>query len=89
MSDEGIVYVGKKKMGRYVSAIMTQLNMNGSVCVKARGRSQIGKAIEAAELTSHKHDTTIASIRTDTHTTENKDGEEYSVTAVSIDVLGE
>lgn len=86
MSDEGIVYVGKKSMGRYVSAIMTQIDMHGDVSVKARGRSQIGKAVEAAELSSNKHDTTIDSIETETHTTENEAGEEYSVTAVSIDV---
>ena len=51
--DTNIVYVGQKPLANYVTAVLTQLHMSGSVVIKARGRA-MSRAIDAAEVVRNK-----------------------------------
>ncbi len=54
MSEENIIYVGKKPTMNYVLAIVTQFNNNvEQITIKARGKA-ISKAVDIAEITKRK-----------------------------------
>ncbi len=54
MTEENIIYVGKKPTMNYVLAIVTQFNNNvDQITIKARGKA-ISKAVDIAEITKHK-----------------------------------
>lgn len=67
MTDENIVYIGDKEIGKYFVAVMTQLDKNDEVHVKGRGRSFIGKAVDVAELVRRDRGQEIADISTGTN----------------------
>jgi len=52
--NENIVYVGSKPVMTYVMAIITAMNDQDEVVVKARGRS-ISTAVDAAEVTRNRY----------------------------------
>lgn len=51
--DDGIVYVGKKPIGNYVQAIITQLSIKDEVKVMAKRMNTI-TAFESAEVIKRK-----------------------------------
>jgi len=54
VTEENIIYVGKKPTMNYVLAIVTQFNNNvDQITIKARGKA-ISKAVDIAEITRHK-----------------------------------
>ncbi len=54
VTEENIIYVGKKPTMNYVLAIVTQFNNNvDQITIKARGKA-ISKAVDIAEITKHK-----------------------------------
>ncbi|MFG1520045.1 MAG: DNA-binding protein Alba [Thermoplasmataceae archaeon] len=77
MSEENIIYVGKKPTMNYVLAIVTQFNNNiDHITVKARGKS-ISKAVDITEITRHKflHEVKYGKITLDTETIQGERGE--------------
>ena len=52
--NENTVYVGSKPVMTYVMAIITSLNDQDEVIVKARGRA-ISTAVDAAEVTRNRY----------------------------------
>ncbi|MEM0139433.1 MAG: DNA-binding protein Alba [Ferroplasma sp.] len=77
MSEENIIFVGKKPTMNYVLAVVTQFNNNNidRIVIKARGKA-ISKAVDIAEITKHKFVQTIhyESIKLDTETLEGENG---------------
>ncbi|OWP55929.1 MAG: DNA-binding protein Alba [Thermoplasmatales archaeon B_DKE] len=55
MTEENIIFVGKKPTMNYVLAVVTQFNSNNleKITIKARGKA-ISKAVDIAEITRHK-----------------------------------
>ena len=84
---EQIVYIGRKPILNYVTAIMTCFNRNpkpDKVIVKARGRS-ISAAVDAVEVTRHrflsdlKHEVTIG-----TEQMQSEEGGNRNVSTIEI-----
>ena len=77
MSEESIIFVGRKPTMNYVLAIVTQFNNSDikKIVIKARGKA-ISKAVDIAESTKHKFIQTAAyeSIKLDTETLEGENG---------------
>lgn len=87
MSEENIIFVGKKPTMNYVLAIVTQFNNSDMprIVIKARGKA-ISKAVDIAEITKHKFIQTAKyeSIKLDTETL---DGENGPSNVSSIEII--
>jgi DNA-binding protein len=87
MSEENIIFVGKKPTMNYVLAIVTQFNNSGidKIVIKARGKA-ISKAVDIAEITKHKFVQTARyeNIALDTETL---DGENGPSNVSSIEII--
>jgi len=87
MSEENIIFVGKKPTMNYVLAIVTQFNNSGidKIVIKARGKA-ISKAVDIAEITKHKFVQT-ARYENITLDTETLDGENGPSNVSSIEII--
>jgi len=54
--DENVVFVGDKEISKYVNAILLQTREFDESKVKARGRKNVGKAIDVAEIAKENHE---------------------------------
>ena len=84
MSEENVVYIGKKPVMAYVLAVITHFNMPDAkdVVLKARGMS-ITTAVDVAEITRRRFMNTL-SVDKITIGTEELTGEEGRPRAVSF-----
>ncbi len=77
MSEENVIFVGKKPTMNYVLAIVTQFNNSDidRIIIKARGKA-ISKAVDIAEITKHKFIQTAKyeNIKLDTETLDGENG---------------
>jgi DNA-binding protein len=77
MSEENVIFVGKKPTMNYVLAIVTQFNNSDidRIAIKARGKA-ISKAVDIAEITKRKFIQTAKyeSIELNTETLEGENG---------------
>lgn len=82
---ESVVYVGRKPVMAYVTAVMMQLNNNNKVTLKARGRS-ISRAVDVAEIVRKRfvQDAKITNIVTDTEQLTTEDNRLMNVSSISI-----
>ena len=81
---ENIVYVGSKPVMTYVMAIMTAMNDQDEVVVKARGRA-ISIAVDAAEVTRNRYLTGLKStVEIGTEAMETEDGGTRNVSTIAI-----
>jgi len=81
---ENIVYVGSKPVMTYVMAIMTAMNDQDEVVVKARGRA-ISTAVDAAEITRNRYLTGLEStVEIGTEEMEQEDGGTRNVSTIAI-----
>ncbi|GAH95126.1 unnamed protein product [marine sediment metagenome] len=81
---ENIVYVGSKPVMTYVMAIITAMNDQDEVVVKARGRS-ISTAVDAAEVTRNRYLNDLKStVEIGTEQMENEDGSPRNVSTIAI-----
>jgi len=84
MSEENVVYIGKKPVMAYVLAVITHFNMPDAkdVVLKARGMS-ITTAVDVAEITRRRFMTTLSVDKIEIGT-EELTGEEGRPRAVSF-----
>lgn len=90
MTDENVVFVGRKEVMRYVLAVITKFEQgNDEVVLKARGRA-ISRAVDTAEIVRNRFlpETDIQNIETDTDEVEDEKGTS-NVSAISIILEGE
>lgn len=89
--DNDFVLVGNKGFIAYIKSIELLMKRRNKkkIVLKARGRN-IGKAIDLAEASKNKFlkdlNISIENIQTTTETYE-KEGQEYSVSCISIDLI--
>jgi len=87
ITDENVIYVGKKPPMSYVLAVVTQFNGNGSkeVIIKARGRS-ISTAVDTAEIVRNRFVTNakIKDIIIGTESVTNEEGRDSNVSSIEI-----
>jgi DNA-binding protein len=87
ISDENVIYIGKKPPMSYVLAVVTQFNSNGSteVVLKARGRS-ISTAVDTAEIVRNRFVTNakIKDIKIGTESITNEEGRDSNVSSIEI-----
>ncbi len=86
MTDDNIIYIGKKPTMNYVLAVATQFNSGSDdVIVKARGRS-ISKAVDVAEIVRNRFITeaTVDNIQISTEVLEGEEGRTSNVSSIEI-----
>ncbi|HIE31824.1 MAG TPA: DNA-binding protein Alba [Methanosarcinales archaeon] len=86
MTDDTVVFVGKKGVMDYVMAIMAQFNKDaGDVVVKARGHA-ISRAVDAVEVTRNRYmkDIVVTNIEIGTDEMEGKRGDMVNVSWIEL-----
>ncbi|MGC1121893.1 MAG: DNA-binding protein Alba [Candidatus Methanofastidiosia archaeon] len=87
MTDEDVVYIGKKPVMSYVLAAVTQFNTGNSnkVVLKARGRA-ISKAVDVSEIVRNKfiQGLNLDDIKTGTEEVKREDGSVSNVSSIEI-----
>ncbi|MCW3991814.1 MAG: DNA-binding protein Alba [Candidatus Bathyarchaeota archaeon] len=85
MSDENVVYIGRKPVMNYCLAVLTSLQDNSRVALKARGRA-ISTAVDVAEVTRQRfmQGLTVDSIEIGTEQLESMEGQMRNVSTITI-----
>ena len=85
MSVENVVYIGSKPVMNYCLAVLTSLQDQGSVTLKARGRA-ISTAVDAAEVTRNRFmkNLTVENIEIGTEELESLEGRMRNVSTMTI-----
>lgn len=86
MSEENVVFVGRKTLMNYVLAVITQFNQGASdVVVKARGKA-ISRAVDVVEIIRNRFlpEVQVKDIKIGTEVIKNEDGRESKVSAIDI-----
>ncbi len=86
MSEEPMIFIGKRPTMNYVLAVMTEFNSGANrVVIKARGRVT-AKAIDVAEIVKNRFlkEVSIEKMQTDTENLPSKDGHMVSVSSLEI-----
>ena len=87
ITDENIIFIGKKPLMSYVLAVMTQFNNNGTddVILKARGRS-ISTAVDTAEIVRNRFmkNAKIKDITISTECVTNEEGRDSNISSIAI-----
>lgn len=88
MTEENIVFIGKKGTMAYVLAVVTQLNQGvNEVVLKARGKA-ISRAVDVAEILKNKFvkELKVEKINISTEEITNEDGNTLKVSAIEIKI---
>jgi len=86
MSEENVVYIGRKPVMNYCLAVLTSLQGKGSrVALKARGRA-ISTAVDVAEVTKNRfmRDLSVEKIEIGTEELESAEGGTRNVSTITI-----
>ena len=86
MSQENVIYIGRKPVMAYCLAVMTALKeANAEVTLMARGRA-ISKAVDVAEVVRNQFisDLVIKDISIGTEQLETEDGSPRNISNISI-----
>jgi len=86
MSEENVVYIGRKPVMNYCLAVISSLQGEGSrVALKARGRA-ISTAVDVAEVTKNRfmEDLTVEKIEIGTEELESIEGQMRNVSTMTI-----
>jgi len=85
MSEEGVVYIGRKPVMNYCLAVISSLQENGRVALKARGRA-ISTAVDVAEVTRQRfmQGLSVDSIEIGTEELESMEGQARNVSTITI-----
>ena len=86
MSQENVIYIGRKPVMAYCLAVMTALkDANAEVTLMARGRA-ISKAVDVAEVVRNQFisDLVIKDISIGTEQLETEDGSPRNISNISI-----
>ena len=88
MSQDNIIYIGRKPAMSYVMATLATFNNNEIVQLKARGRA-ISRAVDVAEVLRRrfmKDRVDVSNIRIDTEQIETREGNLSNVSAIEITI---
>lgn len=87
MSEENVVYIGRKPVMNYCLAVIGSLQVGGRVTLKARGRA-ISTAVDVAEVTRNRflEDLTVEGIEIGTEELESAEGGTRSVSTITINL---
>ena len=88
MSQENIIYIGRKPVMAYCLAVMTALkDANSEVTLMARGRA-ISKAVDVAEVVRNQFisDLSVKEISIGTEQLETEDGSPRNISNISINL---
>ena len=85
MSEENVVYIGRKPVMNYCLAVLTSLSNNSQVMLKARGRA-VSTAVDVAEVTRNRFmtDLTVEKIEIGTEELESIEGQMRNVSTITI-----
>ena len=86
MSEENVIYIGRKPVMSYCLAVLTSLKDGGSgVALKARGRA-ISTAVDVAEVIRNRYmeDLTVENIEIGTEELESAEGGTRNVSTMTI-----
>lgn len=85
MSEDNVVFVGKKPVMNYVLAVTTQFNRVDEVIIKSRGQA-ISRAVDAAEIVRNRFMTevNVKDISISTEEMKREDGSMLNVSAMEI-----
>ena len=86
MTEDNIVFVGKKGTMAYVLAVVTQINQGAkTILIKARGRA-ISRAVDVAEIVRNKFvaGSKIDNINISTEEIKTEEGTPLKVSAIEI-----
>jgi len=89
MSEEKIVFIGKKPIREYVLVVLTELNSEDTreVTIKARGKL-MAKAIDIAEIIKNRfsegQNIVIENMKSETETLPSKEGRSKKVSSLEI-----
>jgi len=86
MSEENVIFIGKKNAKSYVLAVITQVKQGSDkIVLKARGRS-ISRAVDVAEMVRNRFekDLKVKDIKISTEEVSNEDGSKVRVSAIEI-----
>ncbi len=90
ITDDNVIYVGKKPPMSYVLAVITQFNENGSdaVILKARGRA-ISTAVDTAEIVRNRFmkNVEVQEIKIGTESIMNEEGRNSNISSIEIDLI--
>ncbi|TFG56350.1 MAG: DNA-binding protein Alba [Methanomassiliicoccus sp.] len=89
MSDEHIIYIGKKPTMNYVLAVVSQFNIGiPQVTVKARGRA-ISKAVDVVLIVKDRfvQNSEIQGIIVNTEVLESSEGQPTKVSSIEIPMI--
>ncbi len=86
MTEDNVVFVGKKGTMAYVLAVVTQINQGANIIqIKARGRA-ISRAVDVAEIVRNKFvaGSKIDNINISTEEIKTEEGTPLKVSAIEI-----
>ena len=85
MSEENIVYIGRKPVMSYCMAVLTALQNDDRVALKARGRA-ISTAVDVAEVTRNRfmENLTVEKIEIGSEELESFEGRTKNVSTMTI-----
>ena len=86
MSEDNVIYIGRKPVLNYCLAVMSSLQGEGDrVALKARGRA-ISTAVDVAEVTKNRFmaDLTVESIGIGSEELESMEGQKRNVSTMTI-----
>ena len=86
MTEDNIVFVGKKGTMAYVLAVVTQINQGAkTIQIKARGRA-ISRAVDVAEIVKNKFviNSKIDNVNISTEEIKTEEGTPLKVSAIEI-----
>ena len=89
ISDDNVIYVGKKPPINYVLAVVSQFNRNSfnRIILKARGKS-ISTAVDTAEIIRNRFmkDVNVKEIKIGTESVTSSEGFDVNVSSIEIDL---
>ncbi|HDD60465.1 MAG: DNA-binding protein Alba [Thermoplasmata archaeon] len=91
MTDENVVYVGKKPTMNYVLAVVTLFNSGTEeITIKARGKA-ISRAVDVAEIVRNRFINTVKvkDIQIGTESLSSEEGSDVNVSSIEITLAKE
>lgn len=86
--ERDVIFIGTKPIMAYVSALLTQLAIQPTVTIKARGK-RITQAVDVSQMIVKRMDTVgyvISDVRISSDSLKSQDGRQRNVSNIEIDI---
>lgn len=86
--ERDVIFIGTKPIMAYVSALLTQLAIQPTVTIKARGK-RITQAVDVSQMIIKRMDTVgyvISDVRISSDSLKSQDGKQRNVSNIEIDI---